>query len=153
MNSSTLYNVLRPILAVEDADASMPQTQNVMYAASTYDALLHPCQGRRCIMSPVNSCRHSSGNHAGAVALAAQLRGIPAYIVVPKNTPQCKVDAVRSYKGQVIFCEPTMDAREATCAAKQAETGATFVPPYNHGAVMSGQGTIGLEFLQQVIYS
>lgn len=93
---------------------------------------------------------HSSGNHAAAVALAATLRGIPAHIVVPSNTPQCKVDAVRSYGGNVIFCEPTMDAREATCAAKQAETGASFVPPYNHGDVMSGQGTIALEFLQQV---
>lgn len=147
---------------------------------------------------------HSSGNHAGALAAAAQLRGIPAHIVVPENTPRCKVDAVRGYGGAVYSCAPSMDAREAMCAEVsllthssapapqrllpiayrvpapvpparlqhptelppsgvllharavlccavqvQERTGAAFVPPYNDGAVMSGQGTIALEFLEQ----
>ncbi|KAI8469135.1 MAG: serine/threonine dehydratase [Monoraphidium minutum] len=93
---------------------------------------------------------HSSGNHAAALALAAKLRGIPAHIVVPNNAPQCKVDAVREYGGNLVFCEPTMDAREAACRRIIAETGATLVPPYDYGPVIAGQGTIGLEFLQQV---
>ncbi|EFJ52739.1 serine/threonine dehydratase serine racemase [Volvox carteri f. nagariensis] len=93
---------------------------------------------------------HSSGNHAAALALAAKLRGIPAHIVVPRTTPQCKVDAVIEYGGEVHFCEPTMEAREAACAELQARTGAVLVPPYNYGPVMAGQGTIAIEFLQQV---
>ncbi|KAG2439507.1 hypothetical protein HXX76_004861 [Chlamydomonas incerta] len=93
---------------------------------------------------------HSSGNHAAALALAAKLRGIPAHIVVPHTTPQCKVDAVRAYGGTLYFCEPTVDAREAKCAEVAAATGATLVPPYNYGPVIAGQGTIGLEFLDQV---
>ncbi len=52
--------------------------------------------------------------------------------------------------GQLYFCEPTVDAREAMCAQVQAATGAVLVPPYNHGPVIAGQGTIGLEFLEQV---
>ncbi|PNW82207.1 hypothetical protein CHLRE_06g278101v5 [Chlamydomonas reinhardtii] len=93
---------------------------------------------------------HSSGNHAAALALAAKLRGIPAHIVVPHTTPQCKVDAVRAYGGTLYFCEPTVDAREAKCAEVAATTGATLVPPYNYGPVIAGQGTIALEFLEQV---
>lgn len=52
--------------------------------------------------------------------------------------------------GELYFCEPTVDAREAMCAQVQAATGAVLVPPYNHGPVIAGQGTIGLEFLEQV---
>lgn len=52
--------------------------------------------------------------------------------------------------GQVHFCAPTVDAREAACAVLQAETGATLVPPYNYGPVISGQGTIAVELLKQV---
>ncbi|KAG2501904.1 hypothetical protein HYH03_000402 [Edaphochlamys debaryana] len=93
---------------------------------------------------------HSSGNHAAALALAAKLRGIPAHIVVPRTTPQCKVDAIMGYGGKLHFCEPTMEAREEACARVQAETGAVFIPPYNYGPVIAGQGTIALEFLAQV---
>ncbi|PRW57516.1 serine racemase [Chlorella sorokiniana] len=93
---------------------------------------------------------HSSGNHAAAVALAAKLRGIPAQVVVPKDTPAIKQAAIRTYGVEPILCEPTMEAREATCAAVQQQTGATFVPPFNSVLTIAGQGTIGLEFLQQV---
>ncbi|PSC71128.1 serine racemase [Micractinium conductrix] len=93
---------------------------------------------------------HSSGNHGAAVALAAQLRGIPASVVVPANTPQIKRAAIRSYGVEPIVCEATIDAREAACAQVQAASGAAFVPPYNHRDVIAGQGTIALEFLQQV---
>jgi cysteine synthase len=59
---------------------------------------------------------HSSGNHGQALALAARMRGIPAYIVMPSNAPQVKVDAVRGYGGNVVFCEPNLQAREDTAA-------------------------------------
>eukprot|EP00899_Mesostigma_viride_P007545 jgi/Mesvir1/16792/Mv15162-RA.1 len=93
---------------------------------------------------------HSSGNHAAAVAMAAKRRGVPAYIVVPHTTPACKVDAVARWGGVVTTCAPTMAAREEAAARIQRETGAAMVPPFNHGDVISGQGTIALELLEQV---
>lgn len=92
---------------------------------------------------------HSSGNHAAAVALAARLLGVEAHIVVPRDTPTIKMDAVKAYGGHLITCEPTIDAREAACAAVQEESDATFIPPYNHPDVICGQGTIALELLTQ----
>lgn len=93
---------------------------------------------------------HSSGNHAQALALAAQLRGIPAYIVMPSNAPAVKKAAVAGYGGKITFCEPTLAAREATQAQVVAETGATVVHPYNNERVIAGQGTAALELLQEV---
>ncbi|KAL4452087.1 hypothetical protein ABPG75_007749 [Micractinium tetrahymenae] len=92
---------------------------------------------------------HSSGNHGAALAFAARLRGIPAAVVVPSNTPEIKRAAIRGYGVEPVVCAPTIDAREAACRDIQAQTGATFVPPYNHPAVIAGQGTIALEFLEQ----
>lgn len=91
-----------------------------------------------------------SGNHAAACALAARLRSIPAYIVVPNGAPECKVAAVRRYGGKVVFCEPTLSAREDAARRIQEQTGAIMVPPFNYGPTISGQGTIALEFLDQV---
>ena len=95
-------------------------------------------------------CTHSSGNHAQALALAAQLRGIPAYIVMPDNAPQVKKDAVAGYGGQITFCEPTLDARESTLARIANETGANVVHPYNDERVIAGQGTAALELLVSI---
>lgn len=93
---------------------------------------------------------HSSGNHAQALALAARLRGIPAYIVMPGNAPAVKKAAVAGYGGQITFCEPTLAAREATQEQVVAATGATVVHPYNNKHVIAGQGTAALEMLQDV---
>ena len=93
---------------------------------------------------------HSSGNHAQALALAAKLRGIPAYIVMPDNAPTVKKAAVAGYGGQITFCAPTLAAREATQAAVVAATGATVVHPYNDVRVIAGQGTATLELLEDV---
>ncbi len=93
---------------------------------------------------------HSSGNHAQALALAARMRGIPAYIVMPSNAPQVKKDAVAGYGGQITFCEPTLAARESTLARIVAETGAEVVHPYNDVRVIAGQGTATLELLEEV---
>jgi threonine dehydratase len=91
---------------------------------------------------------HSSGNHAQALALAARLRGIPAYIVMPSNAPAVKQAGVAGYGGQITLCEPALQARETTLAEVMARTGAALVHPYNDERVIAGQGTAALELLQ-----
>lgn len=91
---------------------------------------------------------HSSGNHAAALARAARSRGIPAYIVMPENAPAVKVKAVESYCGNITFCKPTLQSREETLEKVVEETGAVFIPPYNHRDVILGQATCALEFLE-----
>ncbi|MEN9575124.1 MAG: hypothetical protein RL514_2979 [Verrucomicrobiota bacterium] len=93
---------------------------------------------------------HSSGNHATCLALAAQQRGIPAYIVVPRNAPLIKQRAITAYGGQLTLCEPTLAARQAEADRIQRATGAVFIHPYDDPAVIAGQGTVGVEFLEQV---
>ena len=93
---------------------------------------------------------HSSGNHAAALARAAGLRGIAAYIVMPHNTPQAKRAAVSRYGGQITYCEPTLAAREAAARELVAATGAAFIHPYDNLMVMAGQGTAAAELLSQV---
>jgi len=93
---------------------------------------------------------HSSGNHGTAVARAAKLRGIPAHIIMPKNSVKVKVRAVKSYGAQVVFCEPTQDAREAACADVIAKTGAALIHSFENEDVMAGQGTAAIELLEDV---
>jgi len=93
---------------------------------------------------------HSSGNHGAALARAARLRGIPAYIVMPDNTPQAKRAAVSRYGGQITYCAPTLAARESAAEEVIAATGALLVHPYNDLAVMAGQATCAVELLAQV---
>ena len=95
-------------------------------------------------------CTHSSGNHAQALALAARMRGIPAYIVMPNNAPSVKKNAVAAYGGQITFCEPTLEARESTLERIRLETGANVVHPYNDERVIAGQGTAALELLSDI---
>jgi threonine dehydratase len=93
---------------------------------------------------------HSSGNHAQAVALAARMRGVAAHIVMPSDALAVKRRAVEGYGGHVIECEPTLEARDTTAEAVIAETGATFIHPYDHPDIIAGQGTSALELLDQV---
>ena len=90
---------------------------------------------------------HSSGNFAQALALAAQSLGVKAYIVMPSNAPAVKRQAVSSYGGTIIECEPTLEARESTAAKIEMETGATFLHPSNQRNVILGQGTAAMELL------
>lgn len=92
---------------------------------------------------------HSSGNHAQAVALAAQIREIPAYIVMPENAPAVKVAAVRQYGADITFCKPTQQARETTLEQIVTDTGATFIHPYDNPDIVTGQGTAALELLEE----
>jgi threonine dehydratase len=93
---------------------------------------------------------HSSGNHAQAVALAARLRGIPATIVMPETAPRVKREAVRGYGGRIVFCAPTLAARESTTAEVMAESGAEFIHPSNDPRVIAGQATCARELLEEV---
>jgi threonine dehydratase len=93
---------------------------------------------------------HSSGNHAAALARAAALRGIPAYIVMPNNSPLAKQAAVRRYGGEIVLCEPTLAARETTARQVMERTGAAFIHPYDDLRVMAGQGTTAIELLDEV---
>jgi threonine dehydratase len=92
---------------------------------------------------------HSSGNHAQALALAASLRGIPAYVVMPSSAPAIKRKAVEGYGAEIITCEPTLEARESTLEEVVARTGAHFVHPYDDERIIAGQGTAALELLEE----
>ncbi len=93
---------------------------------------------------------HSSGNHAQALALAAKIRGIKAYIAMPKSAPQVKIDAVKGYGGEIIPCEPTLKSREETLKQVVKDTGAVFIHSSNDHRVIAGQGTASLELLEEV---
>ncbi len=93
---------------------------------------------------------HSSGNHAAALSLAARWKNIKPYVVMPENSPQVKIDAVRGYGAKITFCKPTLKAREEGLKKVIEETGATFIPPYNDEKVITGQGTAALELCEEV---
>ena len=91
---------------------------------------------------------HSSGNHGGALALAARVRGIPCHVVVPEGAVRSKLAAIEAYGATLHRCAPTIAAREATCAQVQRDTGAELVHPYADARVIAGQGTAVLELLR-----
>jgi threonine dehydratase len=93
---------------------------------------------------------HSSGNHGAAVACAASWRGVPAWIVMPHNTPSVKVRAVESYGGKISFCEAKVSARAEVAARIQAETGAAMVHPYDDDRIIAGQATAVKELLEEI---
>jgi threonine dehydratase len=91
---------------------------------------------------------HSSGNHAQALAFAAKLLGIKAYIVMPESSPQVKVNAVRGYGAEVTICASNQAARESTLQAIVDQTGATFIHPYDNDEVITGQATCVKEIIE-----
>ena len=93
---------------------------------------------------------HSSGNHAQALALAASLHAIPAYIVMPSNAPQVKRNAVMGYGAEVITCQSNLESRETTAEQVVQGTGARFIHPYDDPMIIAGQGTAALEMLDAV---
>ena len=92
----------------------------------------------------------SSGNHAQGVAIAARRLGIAATIVMPSDAPQLKVDGTRAEGAEVIFYDRRTESREAIAADLAAMTGATVVPSFDDPAIVAGQGTVGLEILDQM---
>ncbi len=93
---------------------------------------------------------HSSGNHAAALALAAAIRDLPAYVVMPEDVPRSRRATAISYGAKVTVCKPGLDARERTLASLAARTGAAVVQPYDSPALIAGHGTAVLELLEEV---
>lgn len=91
---------------------------------------------------------HSSGNHAQALAFAAKMLGIKAYIVMPESSPQVKVNAVRGYGAEVTICASNQAARESTLQSIVDQTGATFIHPYDNDEVITGQATCVKEIIE-----
>lgn len=91
---------------------------------------------------------HSSGNHAGALALAAGMRGVPAHVVMPDNSARPKVEAVRSYGGRITECSSRVKDRARVVEGVLEETGATFVHPSDDPRVIAGQATAALELME-----
>jgi len=92
----------------------------------------------------------SSGNHGAAVACAAAWRGVPAWIVMPKDAPAVKRRVVEGYGGRITLCEPTMTSRAETSKRIQAETGAVLVHPYDDNRIIAGQATAAKELLEEI---
>jgi len=92
---------------------------------------------------------HSSGNHAAALALAAKMAGMKAYVVMPRTAPSVKINAVRDYGAEITFCEPTQKAREEATGILMEKTGARLVHPYDNFNVICGQGTAAVELLEE----
>lgn len=93
---------------------------------------------------------HSSGNHGQAVAWACDVNKLPCVIVLPKNTPQVKVEAVETYHSSVVFCENNPVSRQETCEQISKDKDFLIVKPYDDYDVMAGQGTVAYELLDQV---
>ncbi|MQY06037.1 threonine ammonia-lyase [Actinomadura macrotermitis] len=91
---------------------------------------------------------HSSGNHAQAVAYTAREFGVRAVLVIPHTAPAVKVDACAALGAEIVYVEPTLEARAGTAAQLADAHGFTLVPPFDHPGVIAGQGTVGLEIVQ-----
>jgi threonine dehydratase len=92
----------------------------------------------------------SSGNHARGVAIAAKRLGIRAVIVMPSDAPAVKVEGTRAEGAEIVFYDRYRESREAIAAKLAAEGGATVVPSFDDSAIVAGQGTVGLEILEQM---
>ncbi len=92
----------------------------------------------------------SSGNHARGVAIAARRLGIPAIIVMPSDAPAVKIEGTRGEGAEIVFYDRATESREAIAAGISAETGATVVPSFDDAMIVAGQGTVGLEILEQM---
>jgi threonine dehydratase len=105
---------------------------------------LSPEERRRGVIT------HSSGNHAQALSLAASLLGVRATIVMPKNSPQVKIEATRGYGAEIVFCENTPESRVAICDLLIKQQGFTLVHPYNDPRIIAGAGTATQELIEEI---
>lgn len=94
-------------------------------------------------------CTHSSGNHAAALSRASRLRGANAYIVMPDNSSQVKIDAVKHYGGKITFCTPSLESRESTLDSIKQDSGSIEIHPYNDYRIITGQATAAKELIEQ----
>src|SRR4051812_30425564 len=106
-------------------------------------AQLDPVQRGRGVIT------YSSGNHGQAVAISARALGAPAVVVMPTTAPAVKVEGAKKFGAEVIFAGTTSLHRRAKAEEIAAERGLTMVPPFDHQWIIAGQGTLGLEILEQ----
>jgi threonine dehydratase len=92
----------------------------------------------------------SSGNHARGVAIAARRLDMPAVIVMPADAPEVKVEGTRGEGARIIFYDRRTESREAIASSLAQETGAIVVPSFDDPAIVAGQGTVGLEIVEQL---
>ncbi|HEX2724855.1 MAG TPA: threo-3-hydroxy-L-aspartate ammonia-lyase [Beijerinckiaceae bacterium] len=92
----------------------------------------------------------SSGNHAQAMALAAQLQGVKVTVIMPHDAPAMKVAATRGYGAEIVFYDRFKEDREAMGRELAAQGGLTLIPPFDHPGVIAGQGTAALELIEEV---
>lgn len=107
-------------------------------------ARLDPAERSRGVIT------YSSGNHGNAVAYAARRLGIPAVIVMPTTAPAVKVDGARELGAEVIFEGTTTLHRKARAEQEQQARGLVMIPPFDHEWIIEGQGTVGLEIVEQL---
>ena len=93
---------------------------------------------------------HSSGNHAGALAYAGKILGIPITVVMPKDSKKAKIDAVKSYGGEIIYCEPDLASRESTTNRIIKEREMKLIHPYDDYLIIAGQSTVIYELLYDI---
>lgn len=93
---------------------------------------------------------HSSGNHAQGLACAAQMLGVKATIVIPEGAPEVKVQRTLEFGARIVRCGPSSEERERVARAEAERGGLTLVPPFDDLRVIAGQGTVGLEILEQL---
>jgi threonine dehydratase len=125
------------------AESLQPMGAFKIRGAFNMIAQLPPDQWRRGVIT------YSSGNHGQAVAMAAELLGAPAVIVMPTTAPAVKVDGAKSYGAEVQFAGTTSTDRKTHAERVAAERGLTIVPPFDHREIIAGQGTAGMEILEQ----
>lgn len=101
--------------------------------------------------TPGGVVAYSSGNHAQGVAAAAAIRGLPALIVMPADTPAIKQTNTRGYGAEVVTYDRASESREEIAARHVAERGAALIPPFEHPDIIAGQGTVGLELAAQAV--
>ncbi len=112
--------------------------------ASNFIFSLTPTERRAGVVA------YSSGNHAQAVAIAAEWVGIPATLVMPEDAPRAKLEATRAHGARIVTYDRLRQSREEIGRRIARETGAALVPPYDHPRIIAGQGTVALELLAEV---
>jgi threonine dehydratase len=146
----------RPPSALAKATADRPDSRLYLKAESLQPMGAFKIRGAFNMIAqlPADQLRrgvitYSSGNHGQAVAMAAQLLGAPAVIVMPTTAPAVKVEGAKSYGAEVQFAGTTSTERHAHAERVAAERGLTIIPPFDHAQIIAGQATAGLEILEQ----
>jgi threonine dehydratase len=142
---------LLPLQAIDGARHLFLKCENLQRAGSfkirgAYNRIAGLSDAERAL----GVIAYSSGNHAQGVACAARLLGVRATIVMPEHAVQAKVEATRRYGAEVIFAGTDSETRRHVAEKLALERGAALVPPYDHAAIIAGQGTVGLEILEQL---